>query len=238
MSSYITRRRFITGSVIAGSIGLAGCTTDEERVLNFTANAHKLDSEQIEESPYSLMGMEEVDISRYIDEASGFDVDATVSSYAVQYQHEELPQPLFVFSTPSVETLGRQINPLISNDLGEILDLLSAVLESADLETDFAVEEYQRLTEEEFHTNLGTTILEVYEVVVDSEEYGDITMQMPLFTQEHEDTIVLATGAIIYEVEELGPSVSEFIDSDQELETAKELLSTVKQFNWMEMNNS
>jgi len=123
----INRRRLLAGAAAAAGIGLAGCLGDEP--VEFAAEPVGVTADARESTGYERAGVEEQVVRREV-EAAGQSREVVVTNYRTTYEKAvdlgpigERRAALFTaLSTPQVELLGREFNPVAELSTGELVE--------------------------------------------------------------------------------------------------------------------
>jgi hypothetical protein len=223
-----TSRRSFLG-VIAGTgltVGLAGCTGSSR---SFESSPAQYSPQVVEETPYTAMSKERIETTELLQEVTDIETEVSADSYLVNYVHNSLPQGAVVASTPSVSVGGTELNPLAGN-IEDVMDMAIRAANNRSDQTSLMVQDYEQIDEVDLETTLGTETARLYEIIAQSEEYGELTLEALITVHTNEDSVILTVGAILTDVEEAPESFQQRLEEsrDEEYRTLQELLENVE----------
>lgn len=126
------RRTLVVGVGSLAAAGLAGCTgLLGDDPIEFEASAVGASDDALEETGYEFVELEDIVIERTL-EAAGQSRDVVVTNRQAEYEKAIDMGPLgeqrgalfTVLSTPQVEVLGREFNPVADMDTRELVEMV------------------------------------------------------------------------------------------------------------------
>lgn len=209
----MSRRSVLAGTVGIGAASIAGCVGDRD--LNFDTNPSRFNPVVVAETPYSMANARQINLGELIREMTEISADFDAESYFVQYAHDQLPQLVVNFSTPSITAFDRQLNPIATSNTERILNLLFGAINRSQ-DSGVTLENFEKTNEEDIETSLGIQTLETFEVEAESEQFGTIYYTAYIVKHELEDAVLLTTGLTIRDIEGLEVDFTEEADAQRE----------------------
>ena len=134
----MNRRQFVAGAgsiAAAATTGCIGVLTGEDPV-EFEASPSSVDEATLDETGYESEGVEEIVIEEEV-EAAGETREVVVTNYQAQYEKTvdmgplgEQRAALFTsLTTPQVEVLGREFNPIADMSTEDLADMVQSQYE-------------------------------------------------------------------------------------------------------------
>lgn len=223
----ITRRDVLATSVGVGVTGLAGCSGTD---LSFTTNPSRFYPRVVDQTPYQLENAQKINIGELLRQNTEINAEFTAESYFVNYVHNQLPQMVINFATPSIKLVNKQVNPLATQDPKQIVSLLFSVLNRV-RNDGFRIQTFEKVSEEQLTTSLGDRTLETYDVTAESDQFDEVVFTADIIIYEVENSVILTTGLTIQDIE--GLSIDFAQEATMQRETIKQILKAVEYpVNW------
>lgn len=216
----LNRRDFLGASAAISTIALAGCS----KILQQEAKPARFKPTAINETKYSLKEANKVSSKSILKKINpNLNKNISIDAYIISYYHNALPQSITAISTPSFSRFGKELNPIATVDTKKTLKLFAGRIRQD--ESNLQIKSITKKDKKSIQTTEGEQILEIFDVKMNSLDWGEIYFDFLVVKYTFDTSVVLSAAVVLREIP--GLPIDYSIAYEKERATAKKLLSKI-----------